>query len=170
MTEIQSSFPRLPGGPDPSAPLPTGAIRGIDARTCGYLAGSCALSPKARALLLARHGLDEASFRDVELTWMLRLAASLFGGDLTLRSGYDEGYAQASSEAPARALTLEEYAAVIAAIEAGRPPAGVLAEAQLSLAIWATAQRDWEPRIAADPRLEEELRRLVTQNRSVLEG
>lgn len=169
MTEIQPSFPRLPGGPDPSAPFPTGAIRGIDARSCGYLAGSCALAPKARATLLARHGLDEASFRDVELTWMLRLAASLLGGDMTLRAEYDEGYAQASSEAPAPALTLEEYAAVVAGIEAGRSPAVVLAEANLSLASFATTQRDWAPRIAVDPRLEEELRRLVTQSRSVLE-
>lgn len=168
MAEAALPFPRLPGGPDPAAPIPREPVGGVDLRTVGLIAGSIAAAPQASAAVLARFGLDAARFREIEATWMLRLAASVLAGEGGLRAEYDAGYAEADAGTEAPELTLEAYAAGLAAIEAGQPPARVMAEAGLSLSAFLRAHQRWTARAAAEPALAAELGRLVAARRAAL--
>lgn len=169
MTDTKLPYPRFPGGPDPDKPIPHDPVHGVDVRACGAIAGAIARTPGDRAAIFARHGIDEARWREVEQTWMLRIAASLLVSDLSLQRAYDDGCAEAMRGGAAPDLALEDYAALVAAIEAGRAPAAALAQAGLSVATWASAHSAWAARIAADPALASEFRRLVAARRSTLQ-
>ncbi|HZX00760.1 MAG TPA: hypothetical protein VFF45_00805 [Bacilli bacterium] len=166
MSQAKTSLPQLPGGPGPDAPIPRDRVHGVDVRTCGMIAGRISRVPAKRAAVLGEHGLNEASWIEVERTWMLRVAAALLAVDLSLRGEYDEGFAAASTGEAAPEFDLERYAGVVAEIEAGDPPAEVLARAGISLGAWSSIQRAWAGRVTADPQLAAELRRRVAARRA----
>ena len=98
-----------------------------------------------RAAVLSRAGLDEARWTSIEQTWMLRIAAGLLEGNTSLHEAYNAAFSEAqqalAAEAPERSF--EDYAAIVAAIEAGQEPAVVLARAGLSIGAFTRLQVAW---------------------------
>jgi hypothetical protein len=168
MADARPPLPRLPGGPDPDAPIPRDPVGGIDVRTVGLIAGSLAAAPDASAATFARFGLDAGRFRAIEATWMVRLAAEALAGEGSLRADYDAGFAEATASSEAKELSLDAYAASLAAITAGEPVAKVVADAGLTLASWMRNHQRWTARAAADGAVAAELARLAGARRSAL--
>jgi hypothetical protein len=147
-------IPQLPGGPDPAEPVPRTPVDGFDLVAFAAMGARLATATEPRATTLERAGLDEARWLAIEKTWMLRVATALMQQDPTLSQDYDSAFAAAQAElASEPERSIEEYAALVAAIEAGREPADVLAEAKLSTLAFGRLQRHWVPRLASDEEL-----------------
>ncbi len=73
-------------------PVPRTAVHGVD--LAGYAQISAQLVGKAepRGKVLARAGLDEMRWIDVEKTWLLRIAAAMLRGDVSLGHEHDEAF------------------------------------------------------------------------------
>ncbi len=144
---------RLPGGPDPEEPIPRTAVHGVDMESYAHIAAELAEQPRARAEVLARHGLSELKWLEVEKTWLLRIATAALAGDPTLGHEVDRAFiaAQDAAGGDEPACSVEVYARLIVRIEAGDELPAVLAAEGLSLADWARSCRAWAARIAADP-------------------
>ncbi|MGK3983619.1 hypothetical protein WME99_11325 [Sorangium sp. So ce136] len=167
MPESRPPLPQLPGGPDPTQPVPRSPVEGVDLDTYARISAELAETPADRATILASHGLDEMRWMDVEMTWLLRVATAALQSDLSLGEDLDRAYTAAQVElgSPGPTLALEEYARLAARIEAGEPPSSVLARARLSLASYARLQRAWTLRLAADPALARTYREMVAAAR-----
>lgn len=159
---------QLPGGPDPTQPVPRTPVLGLDIAGYARVAVAVAERPTARAAVLAEHGLDDARWMQIEQTWLLRVAAAALQHDLTLGQELDQAYTEAQSALgptePTR--TLPEYAALTARIERGEPTPLVISSARLSLADWIRLTRAWTTRLAQDPALSTTFRALVNASPS----
>jgi hypothetical protein len=166
MTE-KPPLPKLPGGPDPSQPVPRTPVAGVDLAGYARVAAALAEAAEPRAAVLARAGLDEARWLDVEKTWLLRIATAGLAGDLALVQEHDAAAAAARADLAASAppVPLEVYAQVTASMEGGAAPARALAEAKLSPAAYARASQAWTAAMAGDAGLTARFRDLVEQAR-----
>lgn len=157
--------PAFPGGPDPNAPVPRDAVDGVDLKTYARISAELAERKAPSAEVLRRFLLDEIRWIDIEKTWLLRVAVAGMQGDMTLGQELDAAYTEAQAALgpsdPTRSL--EQYAALLARIESGQPPATVLAADGLSLADWARLQRAWTMRAVNDAGLAATLRALVEE-------
>ncbi|WP_437961321.1 hypothetical protein WME76_17900 [Sorangium sp. So ce119] len=93
MADTSPTIPRFPGGPDPTEPVPGTPVHGFDIAACARVAGRLAQRAEPRAATLARAGLDEARWTEIEATWMLRIATALLQNDTSLGEAYDAGFA-----------------------------------------------------------------------------
>jgi hypothetical protein len=167
MSEEKPVVPALPGGPDPSQPVPRTPVGGLDLAAYARASVRLAERDRPRAAVLAELGLDEARWIAIEQTWLLRIATAMLQQDASLPAEYEAAHAAAQGEiAGAREVTLEAYAGVVAAIEAGREPSIAIAEGGLTPASFAAAQRSWSAKIAADPAIESSFRALVEARRA----
>lgn len=82
-------MPQLPGGPDPTQPVPRDPVLGFDLDAYAAVAADLAREPRRRAELLALRGLDELSWAKVEQTWLLRVATAALHGDVDLTLALD---------------------------------------------------------------------------------
>ncbi|XYH96683.1 hypothetical protein ACMHYB_54400 [Sorangium sp. So ce1128] len=163
MTE-KAPLAQIPGGPSPAEPVPRTPVQGIDLATYAALAVRLAEGGEPRAVVLARVGLDEARWLSIEKTWLLRIATSLLQQDLSLSQEHEEASAVARGAlAPPPPLALEEYAALVAGIEAGRDAGVLLAGAKLTPAAFARHKLAWEARLASDVALRASFQALVEQ-------
>ncbi|WP_155798253.1 hypothetical protein [Sorangium cellulosum] len=162
MTSSKPPIPRLPGGPDPAQPVPRTPVDGLDLQAYAAVAARLAAAEEPRAAVLASARLDERRWLAIEQTWLLRLATSLLQQDRSLAEEHDAALRAAQEAIVAGRLpTLEVYAAVVARILSGRDPAAALAEAGLSPAAFACAQRTFGARIAEDPAFAARFRALL---------
>ncbi|WP_437603821.1 hypothetical protein [Sorangium sp. So ce590] len=170
MPDERPPLPQLPGGPDPTQPVPRSPVEGVDLDTYARISAELAEAPAARSSVLASHGLDEVRWMDVEMTWLLRVATAALQADLSLGQDLDRAYtaAQAALGPSEPVLPLEDYARLTARIEAGEPPSAVLAGARLSLSSYSRQQRAWTQRLAADPTLARTYRERVAAARAAL--
>lgn len=157
--------PRLPGGPDPTAPVPREPVLGKSLDDCAQIAALVAESPKDRRAVLARNGLDDARWTEIETTWMLRVATALLQGDTAPKEAYDAAF-QATrdglgGDGPSRPLA--DYARLQGQLEAGLDSSSVLTRAGLSLADWSRLVRAWSSRLAQDAALAETFRAMVSE-------
>lgn len=168
--ERKAPVPRLPGGPDPTQPVPREPVEGVDLRGCAGIAAELAAVTRPRGSILAQHRLDELRWAKVEKTWMLRLATAMLAGDLGLAQEYDAALTEAQDALVAGepGIELDTHAAIIARLEAGHELARVLAETGIPPARFARAQRAWARKLAHIPALSEELRRRVAAERARL--
>jgi hypothetical protein len=157
--------PHLPGGPDPTQPIPRDPVEGVDLRGCAGIAAALAARVSPRPAILARHRLDEVRWANVEKTWMLRIAGAMLAGDLALAQEYDALLAEAQEALGAEEadLGIEAYASLLARLEAGHEPAQTLSEAGLTAQSFARIQRRWAKRVAGDAAQAEALRGLVAR-------
>lgn len=166
MTESRAPFLQLPGGPDPAAPVPRTPVDGFDLRAFAGVAAALTEKREPRAATLARFGLDEMRWLAIEQTWLLRVTTALLQQDASLREEHDRAFADAQAAlVNGPPPSLDEYAAVVAAIEDGREPAQAIAAAGLTVAGFAGAHRAWAARIAADKELASSFRALVAARR-----
>jgi hypothetical protein len=116
-----------------------------------------------RAAALAAESLNEARWLAIEKTWLLRIATAMLAQDLELGRAYEEAVAAAqAATAPANPCRpIEEYARMVAAIEAGEDPPAVFAAARITAAEWGALQRGWTERLAGDPALTRAFREMV---------
>lgn len=163
MAEESRLPPQLPGGPDPTKPVPRDPVDGVDLAACARIAAEVSERAEPRATVLARAGLDELRWAEVEKTWMLRIAVALLQNDLGLGQEYDRLFAEAQQalgpSEPTRPL--DGYASLVARIEKGEPAGIVVASEGLTLAEWTRLQRAWTSRIARDAALGATFRELV---------
>ena len=168
MADPASALPVIPGGPDPSKPVPRDPVDGFDLGRYATVSAVLAEGTRPREEVLAEQGLTERSWCRIELTWMLRVATSMLRGEQDLALEYNDLYvaAQDSLGPSDPVLPLDGYAVVVAHIEAGRDPAEVFAENGLSLASAARLQRAWTTRLARDPAMAHDFREMVTRART----
>ncbi len=158
-------LPKLPGGPDPSRPVPRTPVEGIDLATYARVAARLAERAESRSAVLASAGLDDARWLAVEQTWLLRVAIASLQNDLELLRAYEEATLAGQDALPMPPMPpLEVYADLLASIEAGQDPAVVLARAGMSVASFGRVQRAWSAKLAADPTLAAALRALRRAN------
>ncbi|XXX80863.1 hypothetical protein WMF30_19085 [Sorangium sp. So ce134] len=163
MSDAPKDMPAVPGGPDPSLPVPREPVDGFDLAAYAAVAAQLAEGADPRAAVLARSGLDEARWLAVEQTWLLRVAIALLQQDYDFIRAYS-GATEAAREAIARdgaPLPIEAYAALIAGHESGREPGALLAEARLTPAAFARHKLAWERRLAVDAALRASFRAMV---------
>ncbi len=151
---MTAKLPQIPGGPDPSEPIPRSPVDGFDLVAYAGVVAALAQRAEPRAVTLASFKLNEARWLAIEQTWLLRIATALLQNDGSLSKAYDEAF-QEAQEALEKGppLSLEEFAAMVARIEDGQEPAVAIAAAGLSLGAFARAQRTWAARIAGDGRI-----------------
>ncbi|MFO0761952.1 MAG: hypothetical protein U0359_36265 [Byssovorax sp.] len=95
MSDETKPLPAFPGGPDPSAPIPTTPVEGLDLAAFARASARLADRSRPRAATLAELGLDEVRWATIEQTWMLRIAAALLKQDLALPTAYENALAEA---------------------------------------------------------------------------
>jgi hypothetical protein len=154
-------LPRLPGGPDPAAPIPREPVHGIDLRRYATIAAELAESGVDRAAVLADYALDGTLWIAVERTWALRLATAALQHDLGVIEEYDADYAQAQDALGGPMPPFERYVAVTLELRTTTDPALVLADRGLSLPDWARMQRYWAKRLAKEDELIERFAQLT---------
>ena len=156
-------IPRFPGGPDPAEPVPRTPVDGFDLNAYARVAAQLADGAEPRSAVLAKARLDESRWLEIEKTWLLRVAISALQQDTSLLC--EHGAAMAAAEAaltPAEPpISLDDHAALVAQIEAGRDPSEVAAGAKMSLGEFTRAHRSWAARFAADPALHASFRAKV---------
>lgn len=157
--------PQLPGGPDPTQPVPEEPVEGIDLEAYATLSARLIADTAPREALLAQAGLNERLWLRVERTWLLRLAAAALRGELALARRYDAAYvaAQDALVEGQPLVPLDRFANLVAQIEAGRAAPLVLAEAGVSPAAFAASQRAWASRFGLDQALICTFRAIVEQ-------
>jgi hypothetical protein len=124
-------------------------------------------APLAR--VLERHGLDEAGWALEERAWLERMAQSLMEGDAELAASWGDRFVAAQDALGSREeqdAMIHEYAAVSAELERADDPMLVLRRWGLSLAEWMRLDRHWSRAAAADPRVRDELERMLAQERA----
>jgi hypothetical protein len=165
MMSPNSTIPQLPGGPEAGKPVPRTPVDGVDLATYAVLATRLAAGAEPRPAVLARAGLSEVRWLEVEKTWLLRMATALLQGDLSLQHEHEAAtnVAQAERASQAPLLPIEVYAEIVAGIEAGRAPAEVLAGTGITLGEFMHQQRAWTARIAADKALASSFRAMVAR-------
>lgn len=90
MPEAAPALKQLPGGPDPSRPVPRDPVDGFDLAACAAVTERLSRADGPRTATLASFGLTEARWTAIESTWLLRIATALLQQDLSLGSAYDE--------------------------------------------------------------------------------
>lgn len=164
MTEKKAP-PRLPGGPDPTAPVPREPVLGVGLEDCARIAAEVAEKPRDRRVVLARAGLDDGRWTEIETTWMLRLATALLQGDTGPKDAYDAAFQAAKDTLgptePTRSLM--EYARIQGSMEAGQDSSVVLAREGLTMGDWSRLVRAWASRLSEDAALAELFRNAVTE-------
>ena len=90
MPDAAPALKQLPGGPDPSRPIPRDPVDGFDLAACAAVTERLARADGSRTATLAGFGLTEARWAAIESTWLLRIATALLQQDLSLGSAYDE--------------------------------------------------------------------------------
>lgn len=163
MTAEKPPIPKLPGGPDPSEPVPRTPVSGFDLNAYASVAARLADGAEPRGAVLAKAGLDEGRWLEIEKTWLLRVAVAAMQEDADLVREHAEAMAAAEAAlTPAEPpLPLDDYAALVAQIESGRDAAEVAAAAKMSLGAFTRAHRSWAARLAAEPALHASFRAKV---------
>jgi len=110
----------------------------------------------ARAAVLARHGLDEASWHAIDAAWQARLSEAMDeegDGVAEILSVHSAAYA-AAQRAQAPAITLEQFAEVTRLLSASGDLRASLSRVGVSLAEYTRGSEHWSGKIATDPDLE----------------
>lgn len=94
----KAPLPQLPGGPDPTQPVPRTPVDGFDLAAFATLSARLVAAQEPRASVLARAGVNEMKWLAIEKTWMLRIATALLQGDVSLGQEYDAAVATARAE------------------------------------------------------------------------
>lgn len=153
MADDKPPIPAFPGGPDPSKPVPDTPVEGLDLETYAYVSARIAEKKEPQDAILAEIGLTNRQWMRVEQTWLLRVAVAGLQGDTVYLKRYDDacvaGQERVAQDQPI--WPMEQFAVVVAQIEAGYPPPLVLAQAGLTMAGFAKMQRVWAQELAKDP-------------------
>jgi hypothetical protein len=121
----------------------------------------------ARAVVLARHALDEAAWEAADTEWQARLSAAMDApGDAVapLISAYAAAY-ESAQRALGPPVSLEGFAAVTGALHAGADLSAALAEAGIPLQAYVRGSEHWTPRLAREPDLAARFEALVRERR-----
>jgi hypothetical protein len=145
--------PRLPGGPDPDAPVPRTPVHGIDLARYAGITAELGERGVERAAVLAGYALDEGLWLMVEKTWALRLATAALQHDTALIKEYDAAFVAAQDELGGPMPSFERYVAVTLRLGREGNAAVVLADEGMSLADWARMQRYWGARLSKEDEL-----------------
>jgi hypothetical protein len=109
-----------------------------------------------RGAVLARHGLDEASWATVDDAWQEALSAALDPDDdgvPAVLSAYAAAY-EAAQKSLAPPITLEQLAQVTRLLQASADVRAALARVGVSMADYVRGTEHWSRRLAGDPELE----------------
>src|SRR5690348_8132542 len=98
MSDERPPVPALPGGPDPTQPVPRAPVHGVDLAAYARASARLAARERPRAEVLAALGLDEARWLAVEQTWLLRIATAMLQQDTSLPAEYEAAHAAAREE------------------------------------------------------------------------
>jgi hypothetical protein len=112
----------------------------------------------ARAAVLARHGLDEATWEALDTRWQDRLSAAMDQDPEDdsvpeLISAYAAAY-EAAQRAIAPPISLDDFARMTRLLEASGDVRASLAKVGISLADYARGIEHWTRQLAGDPELE----------------
>ncbi|AGP36446.1 hypothetical protein SCE1572_19290 [Sorangium cellulosum So0157-2] len=144
--------------------MPRTPVEGMGLAAYAAISARLAGSGRRRAEVLSGAGLNEANWLRVEKTWALRLATALMQQDLSFAREYEDAFAAAQAELAQGTplLPMASYADLVAAIESGREPGAVLADAKMPLAEFLEQQRRWTAMLVADRELAASFRAMVT--------
>ncbi len=136
------------------------------ARDIADYAALCAelASAADRAAVLARHGLDEERWSELEDRWLDELSRAEEEHEGDSPPPLVLAFAEAFSRAQQRGLAVlpfERYAEITRDLCGGRDVAVVLARHRVELAEYLRAHRHWTELIARDPDALDALRRIL---------
>lgn len=120
----------------------------------GRAAGHAGGDP--RAPVLARHGLDEASWAAIDDRWQAELSAALDPDDdgvPEILSAYAAAY-EAAQRALAPPISIEQLAQVTRLLHASGDVRAALAKVGVTLADYVRGTEHWSRQLAQDPELE----------------
>jgi len=133
------------------------------------IAAELAEGKEPRGSTLDRHGLDEDGWALEERAWLDRMASAAMNGDASPTVEYGDRFV-AEQDALARPeeakTTLEDYAALRAAMEKTGDPPALLARRSLTLPEWMRLDRRWTRRAADDPEVAARLDRALAAARA----
>lgn len=110
----------------------------------------------ARAEVLARHGLNEASWDAIDTHWQGRLSEALDqddDGGSEIVSAYAAAY-ESAQRALAPPISLAEFALVTRLFQASGDLRASLSKAGVTLADYVRGTEHWSRRLATDPEVE----------------
>ena len=124
----------------------------LDVRAYAALLAALANAGPSRAAVLGAHGLDEASWGELDDAWQAQLSGALDDegeGVPALIAAFDEAFTEARA-AGTLPLDLARFAAITRRLEAGADLEALLRESSLGLDDLAGANAYWRPRLARD--------------------
>lgn len=116
-----------------------------------------AAAGEAREQTLARHGLDEARWEEIDALWQERLSAALEGdaddGVAKLVSAHAAAY-EAARRALAPPISLDQFAQVTRLFQASGDLGASLSKVGVGLADYVRGSEHWSRQLAGDPSLQ----------------
>lgn len=129
----------------------------LDVEAYAALMAELAAAGDARAAVLARHGLDEASWEAVDTRWQDRLSDSIDVDDdgvPEIVSRYAAAYA-AAQRSFGELISVEQFARVTRLLGATGDLRAALARTGVKMADFVRGSEHWSRRIAEDPEVEQ---------------
>jgi hypothetical protein len=127
----------------------------LDLETYARIAAELALAGAARADVLAKHGLDEDAWDDIDDGWQERLSAAddeveAEDGVAPLVALFLAAY-QAAQQGLAPPISIETLALVTRLVETSGDLGSALARSGVTLLDYVRGSEHWAPRLASDP-------------------
>lgn len=128
------------------------------------MTAALAAGREARTEVLARHGLDEASWETIDAQWQERLSEALDADDEdgvpALVAAYAAVYEQAQRELTS-IMSLEQFAELTRLLQASGDVHASLAKVGVELGDYVRASAHWSGRMAEDPAIEQRFDEVV---------
>ncbi len=136
----------------------------LDVTAYGALAAVLADPECPREQVLAAHGLDEATWAEIDDRWQARLSAAMdeeCDGIPPLVAAHADAFAAAQRATAVQALPLERFAEATREIQRRGDPTAALARLGIPLAAYLQANAYWTRRVVEDRALAEQFRRAL---------
>jgi hypothetical protein len=123
----------------------------LDLETYARVLAELARAESDAGAVLARHGLDEASWTALAKSCEAALDVADEGTDASALERFSAAFARAQAELSGGPASFEQWLEVLLALQRGEPLAAAIERSKLSLDRYLSTQAHWAARVAKEP-------------------